>query len=291
MKKAGNHLIKILGGRPIHPVSVRVGGWSHVPRVSELREHRAALEDALAFAQETVKVVSGFTMPAFAREPRVVSLRHAGEYPFSDGRIVSSDGVDVSPSGWREAFEEFQVEGSNALHARSKDGKGAYLLGPAARIMLAGEQLHPLAKEALAASGYAELIRTNIYASIVARAVELVQVCAEAIDIIDAYRPPSEPLVSWQSRPGVAAWATEAPRGLLFHRYEVDESGRIRTAQIVPPTSQNQAAIEADLVVAAKQVLDLPHAEATLRLEQMIRSYDPCISCATHFLDLRVEEV
>jgi len=290
MKKAGNHLIKILGGRPIHPVSVRVGGWSRAPRVSELREHRAALEEGLAFALETVKVVARFTMPAFAREPRVVSLRHAAEYPFSDGRIVSSDGVDLRPSAWRDAFEEFQVEGSNALHARSVDGKGVYLLGPAARVVLAGEQLHPLAREALAASGFAELIRTNIYASIVARAVELVHAFAEAIDIIDAYQVPAEPLVAWQSRPGVAAWATEAPRGLLFHRYEVDESGRIRTAQIVPPTSQNQAAIEADLVVAAKQVLDLPHAEATHRLEQMIRSYDPCISCATHFLDLRIEE-
>jgi len=289
MKKAGNHLITILGGRPIHPVSVRVGGWSHVPRVSELKEHRSALEEALAFAQETVRLVAGFPMPAFAREPRLVSLRHAAEYPFNDGRIVSSDGIDLPPGSWRSAFEEFQVEGSNALHARSVDGKGVYLLGPSARVVLAGEQLHPLAKEALAASGYADLIRTNIYASIVARAVELVHAFAEAIDIIDAYRVPSEPLVAWQSRPGVAAWATEAPRGLLFHRYEVDESGRIRTAQIVPPTSQNQAAIEADLIVAAKQVLDLPHAEATLRLEQMIRSYDPCISCATHFLDLRIE--
>ena len=125
-----------------------------------------------------------------------------------------------------------------------------------------------------------------------ARAVELVHACAEAIDIIDAYRPPSEPLVAWQSRAGVAAWATEAPRGLLFHRYEVDEAGpRSRRAQIVPPTSQNQAAIEADLRASrAKQVLDLPHEEATLRLEQMIRSYDPCISCATHFLDLTIEE-
>ena len=123
-----------------------------------------------------------------------------------------------------------------------------------------------------------------------ARAVELVHAFAEAIDIIDAYRPPSEPLVAWQSRPGVAAWATEAPRGLLFHRYEVDEAGRIKSAQIVPPTSQNQAAIEADLVVAAKEVLDLPHEAATHRLEQMIRSYDPCISCATHFLDLTIEE-
>ena len=229
-------------------------------------------------------------MPAMTREPRMVCLRHAGEYPYNDGRIVSNDGIDLPPTAWRDAFEEHQVEGSNALHARARDGKGVYLLGPASRVTLAGEQLHPLAREALAASGFEEVIRTNIYASIVARAVELVHAIAEAIDLIRAYRVPAEPLVAWQSRPGIAAWATEAPRGLLFHRYEVDESGRIRQAQIVPPTSQNQAAIEADLRVAAKEVLALPHADATRRLEQMIRSYDPCISCATHFLDLRIEE-
>jgi coenzyme F420-reducing hydrogenase alpha subunit len=244
----------------------------------------------MAFALETVKIVAGFAMPAFAREPRLVSLRHAAEYPFNDGRIASSDGIDLAPSGWRDAFEEHHVKGSNALHARSRDGRGAYLVGPAARVVQAADQLHPLAREALDASGYAELIRTNMYASIVARAVELVHAFAEALDIIDAYRPPAEPLVPWQSRPGVAAWATEAPRGLLFHRYEVDEAGRVASAQIVPPTSQNQAAIEADLVVAAKEVLDMPHDAATIRLEQMIRSYDPCISCATHFLDLSIEE-
>jgi len=291
MKKAGNELVRILGGRPIHPVSVRVGGWSRAPRVDELRAHRAALVDGLAFAQETVRVVAGFAMPQFEREPRLVCLRHAAEYPFNDGRIVSSDGLDLAPSAWRDAFEEHQAEGSNALHARSRDGKAAYLVGPAARVTLAAAQLHPLAREALEASGFAEMIRANMYASIVARAVEIVHSFAEAIDLVDAYRPPAESIVPWQSRPGVAAWATEAPRGLLFHRYEVDEAGRVRAAQIVPPTSQNQAAIESDLVVAAKGVLELPHDAATRRLEQMIRSYDPCISCATHFLDLTIEEV
>ena len=290
MKKAGNGLVKILGGRPIHPVSVRVGGWSRVPRIAELREHRTALAEGLELALETVRFTSALTMPAFDREPRLVSLRHAAEYPFNDGHIVSSDGIDVPPPDWREAFEEFQVEHSHALHSKARTGKGAYLLGPAARVTLAGAQLHPVAREALAATGMADLIRTNIYASIVARAVELTHAFAEAIDLIDGYRPPSEPKVAWSSRPGVAAWATEAPRGLLFHRYEVDEAGRVRAAQIVPPTAQNQAAIEADLVTAAGGVLDLPHAEATVRLEQMIRSYDPCISCATHFLDLSIEE-
>jgi len=290
MKKAGNQLIRILGGRSIHPVSVRVGGFSRVPKRRELEDHRAAMAAGLELAQATVRLTAGLPMPAFTREPRVVSLRHAAEYPFNDGRIVSSDGIDLAPSEWRSAFEEHQVEGTNALHARTLDGKGAYLVGPAARVVLAAGQLHPLAKEALEESGQSDLIRTNIYASIVARSVELVHAFAEALDIIDAYRPPTDPLVPWTSRPGVAAWATEAPRGLLFHRYEVDEMGRIRAAQIVPPTSQNQAAIEKDLITAAAGVLDLPHAEATVRLEQMIRSYDPCISCATHFLDLRIDE-
>ena len=138
MKKAGNHLLHQDPGRTADPpVSVRVGGWSHAPRVAELREHRPALVEALEIAQETVTVVSGFTMPAFDREPRLVSLRHAAEYPYNDGRIVSSDGIDISPTAWRDVFEERQVEGSNALHARARDGKGVYLLGPAARVTLA----------------------------------------------------------------------------------------------------------------------------------------------------------
>lgn len=288
-KKAGNDLLRLLGGRPIHPVSVRVGGWSRAPRRSELLALRPALADGLAIAQETTRFVASLPMPAFAREPRLVSLRHPDEYPFNHGRIVSSDGIDIPMADWRSIFEEHQVEGSNALHARTLDGKGAYLLGPAARVTLTGDTLHPLAREALDQSGFAELIRTNIYASIVARGVELIHAYAEALDLIDAYVPPSVPLAAWEPRAGVAAWATEAPRGLLFHRYVVDERGRIREAQIVPPTSQNQAAIEADLVVAAREVLALPHAEATHRLEQMIRSYDPCISCATHFLDLTID--
>jgi sulfhydrogenase subunit alpha len=290
MKKAGNQLIATIGGRSVHPVSVRVGGFSRVPRRRELEALRPALAESLELAKETVRLAASLPMPAFAREPRVVSLRHPDEYPYNDGRIVSSDGIDLRPSDWREAFEETHVQGSNALHARAKDGKGVYLVGPAARIVMAPDQLHPVARELLAETGMAELIRTNIYASIVARAVELVHALAEALDTIDGYRPPAEPKVAWTSRPGVAAWATEAPRGLLFHRYEVDEQGRVASAQIVPPTSQNQAAIERDLVVATPGILDLPHAEATVRLEQMIRSYDPCISCATHFLDLRIEE-
>jgi coenzyme F420-reducing hydrogenase alpha subunit len=287
LKKLGNRIVALLGGRPIHPVSVRVGGWSRAPRIDELLPLRADLAAALADARETVRWVASLPPPPFVREPRLVSLRHPSEYPMNDGRIVSSDGIDVGVTAWPDAFEEHQVPWSNALQAHARDGV-PYLLGPTARVVLAGDRLHPLAREALDATGLGDELRTNVFRSIVARAIEMLHAFAEAIDIIDAYERPAAARVEWSARPGVAAWATEAPRGLLFHRYEVDESGLVSRAQIVPPTSQNQAAIEHDLAAFAPAVLSLPHAEATHRLEQLIRSYDPCISCATHFLDLRV---
>jgi coenzyme F420-reducing hydrogenase alpha subunit len=289
MKRTGNALVARLGARPIHPLTVRVGGWSRIPTRKELVALRPALDEALATAQATVDFVTTLTAPDFVREPRLVSLRHPDEYPMNDGRIVSNDGLDIAIGAWRDAFAEDQVAWSNALQARTRAGQ-VYLLGPSSRVTLNAARLHPLAGEALARSGLAEQIRVNPYWSIAARAVELVHACAEALDIIDGYVAPDRAYVPWRPRAGETGWATEAPRGLLFHHYRIDERGLVAEAQIVPPTSQNQAAIEADLTSFAPSVLALPHAEATLRLEQLIRSYDPCISCATHFLDLRVEE-
>jgi coenzyme F420-reducing hydrogenase alpha subunit len=287
IKRVGNELIAALGGRPVHPISVRIGGFSRVPRRVDLESVRHALDAAVEQARSTVQVVASWDPPGLQHPQPLVAMRHPDEYPYSDGRIVSTDGVDLAPGAWGDAFEELHVEGTTALHARTHDGR-AYLLGPTARITLAADQLHPLAAEALEQTGIRDAIRTNIHRSIVARAVELLGACAEARDIIDGYRAPSEPRVGHVPRPGVAAWSTEAPRGLLHHRYEVDEQGHVVHAQIVPPTSQNQGAIEADLAAFAPAVLDLPHAEATRRLEMLIRAYDPCISCATHFLDLSI---
>jgi len=288
IKRTGNRLVSILGGRPIHPVSVRVGGFSRAPQPRELAALRPDLDDALRGALETVDWVAGFAAPDFERDPLLVALRHPDEYPFNEGRIVSSDGLDIALHDWPTAFREQQVPWSHALQARALDGR-AYLLGPSARVTLAGARLHPLARAALDRVGLATAIARNPYWSIAARAIELVHAIAVAIELIDGYRRPDRPMEPWTSRPGIAAWASEAPRGMLFHRYEVDDRGRIAAAAIVPPTSQNQAAIEADLAAFAPSVLHLDHTSATHRLEQLIRSYDPCISCATHFLDLRVE--
>jgi sulfhydrogenase subunit alpha len=290
LKRTGNRIVELIGGRAIHPVSVRVGGFSRSFRRTEIAALRQPLTAALEVALQTVDLVAGLDTPQFERDGRLVALRHPSEYPMNEGRIVSSDGLDLAATDWRSEFSEQQVAWSNALQARGRDGR-PYLLGPAARITLAGDRLHPMAAAALARTGLAAEIAVNPYRSIVARAVELVDATAEALDLIEAYEPPHEAAARWRPGPCSAAWATEAPRGLIFHAYELDDQGLVARAQIVPPTSQNQAAIEADLAAFAPRVLDLPQREATLRIEQLIRSYDPCISCATHFLDLTVENV
>jgi coenzyme F420-reducing hydrogenase alpha subunit len=187
-------------------------------------------------------------------------------------------------------FEERQVAWSHALQATGRDGQ-PYLLGPSSRVTLDADQLHPRAAAALARLDLADRIAHEPNWSVAARAVELVHAVAEAIDIVDTYEPPERAIVPWTPRASLAAWATEAPRGTLFQRFALDANGHVETARIVPPTSQNQAAIEADLALFAPTILDRPKDEITHLLEQLIRSYDPCISCATHFLDVRVEDV
>jgi coenzyme F420-reducing hydrogenase alpha subunit len=288
LKRTGNEIMKLVGGRAIHPVSMRVGGFSKTPLRAQVEALREPLTEALALSQATLKLVGAFQAPKFERDPLYVAIKHPIEYGLNEGRIVSSDGIDVPLWGWREAFHEEQHEGTNALHARTTDGR-TYMLGPSARVTLNSDQLHPLAQEALKASGLARQIARNPYWAIAARSVELIHASASALDIVNSYQEPARPFTPWTPRGGEAGWGTEAPRGICWHHYDMDEAGRVSAAQIIAPTGQNQGMIERDLAEFAPQVLALPHAEATIRLEQLIRSYDPCISCATHFLNLEID--
>ena len=288
LKRTGNELMKLIGGRAIHPVAMRVGGFSKTPSKAQIEATREPLTEALELSKATLQLVGTFKAPAFERNPLYVAIKHPAEYGLNEGRIVSSDGIDVPIWGWRDAFHEEQHEGTNALHARTNDGR-TYMLGPAARVTLNADQLHPIAREALDASGLAQQIARNPYWSIAARAVELIHASAAALDIVNAYEEPARPFVPWTPRGGETGWGSEAPRGICWHHYDVDDNGHVIGAQIIAPTGQNQGMIEQDLSGFAPQVLSLPHAKATVRLEQLIRAYDPCISCATHFLTLEIE--
>jgi coenzyme F420-reducing hydrogenase alpha subunit len=165
---------------------------------------------------------------------------------------------------------------------------GNYLVGPLARWALSGDRLTPLAREAAAEAGVGRDER-NPFRTILVRSVELVFAADEALRLIGAYEPPERSSVEVAPRAGIGYGCSEAPRGICWHRYEIDDEGTILDAKIVPPTSQNQSTIESDLRGVVERYVELPDDELALRCEQSIRNYDPCISCATHFLKLEVD--
>jgi sulfhydrogenase subunit alpha len=287
LKKVGNSIIDLVGGRAIHPVNVRLGGFYAAPAPQRMRELAERLKWARDAALETVQWVSGFDFPDFEQDYEFVALRHETEYPILAGRHASSRGLDADVDAFEHHVVEHHVEHSTALHARL-DGR-RYLTGPLARYALSSDKLSPVAREAAAAAGLGPVCR-NPFQSIVVRAVEVLFACDEALRIIEGYEPPDEPSVPVEARAGTGSGATEAPRGLLYHRYGIDDAGLITTALIVPPTSQNQTQIEDDLRQLVTPRLHLATEELTHVCEQAIRSYDPCISCATHFLTLTREE-
>jgi coenzyme F420-reducing hydrogenase alpha subunit len=287
LKKIGNRILTLLGGREIHPVSAVVGGFYKVPAKSRLRELEDDLQWALEASLATVKVVAGFEFPDFRQDYEFVSLAHPDEYPLNEGRLVSNRGLDIDAAEYEDHFVELQVKHSNALHSVLRQ-RGPYLVGPMARFNLNFQKLPAIAREAAQAERLLPPV-TNPFRSIVVRAIELVFACHEALRIVREYEPPLASRTEVTPRNAVGQAITEAPRGILYHRFGLDAEGLVLIAKIVPPTSQNQKRIEDDLRVFAAQVACLPIEKARWKCEQAIRNYDPCISCATHFLRLEVE--
>jgi coenzyme F420-reducing hydrogenase alpha subunit len=287
LKKIGNGLLSAIGGRSVHPVNACVGGFYSWPEREALRALLPELEWALGFAQETVRWGRGLEFPTLEQDYHFVALHHPAEYAILEGEVLSSELGTVPEAEYDSVFLERHVQHSSALHSLTEED-GSYLVGPLARLNLNHEQLGPEAQAALNALDEPLPLR-NPYKSLLARAVEIVEVCSQALAIIRDFDPGGESRVSIAPNAGSGAAVTEAPRGALFHSYSLDDEGLITEAKIMPPTAQNLARIEADLWGLAPDILSLPHDRATLLCEELIRAYDPCISCATHFLDLRFE--
>jgi sulfhydrogenase subunit alpha len=286
LKKVGNDLMTLLGGREIHPINVKVGGFYKLPSKKDLVSHVDQLKWARDAALETVRWVAGFPFPPFERDYEFVALRHEDEYPFNEGRLVSNKGLDIGVSEYENYFMEEHVPYSNALQSVLKEG-GVYFVGPLARYNLNFDKLSPLAQQAARDAGLGPTC-INPFKSIIVRSVETVYACDEALRIIDQYERPEQPSVAVQPRASTGYGCTEAPRGILYHRYRLDDRGVILDAKIVPPTSQNQKIIESDLRQFVGKYVSLPQGRLTWQCEQVVRNYDPCISCATHFLKLDI---
>jgi len=291
LKKLGNDIMATLGGREIHPINVKAGGFYSLPRKSAWTQIIEELKWGLDMAGKAVGIVAGFEIPELTMDYEFLALSHPDEYPFNEGILVTSRGLAFDKSEFYDHVEELHVEHSHALHSRLR-ARSHYLTGPLARVNLNFERLSPrvqsIARDIQRKHGIA-FPNNNNFTSIVARGLETVQAVEEALEILKHYEPPERPAVDMEPRAGIGHGATEAPRGVLYHRYEFDDGGLVKKANIVPPTAQNQMQIEADLRAYAPHALQFPEAEATLMFEQLIRNYDPCISCATHFLQLKVE--
>jgi coenzyme F420-reducing hydrogenase alpha subunit len=288
-KKAGNDTMSAIAGRSVHPVNACVGGWYRWPDKAKLEAMLPELRWGLEFAKETVKWATTLPYPELEIDDyEFVAVHNENEYGILEGDIISSIHGVLAEEDYEKYYAEKHVEHSNALHSHAMDG-APYMVGPLARFNLNFDQLGETAKQAAKENGVKPGI-TNPYKQLIARAVETVQAFDMCIQLIEAYDPSGPSYQPLELKKGNGCAASEAPRGLLFHRYEIDENGLVEFARIVPPTAQNLARMEADLSKLMPQVLEMPHDEATLTCEHLLRAYDPCISCATHFLTLTVEE-
>ncbi len=287
MKKVGNAILKAIGGRSVHPVNACVGGFYRWPEAAQFQALIPELEWALEAAIAAVKWAVALHYPELEIDYEFVALHHPEEYAVINGEIWSSKGSHLSVSEYETRYIEEHVKHSNALHGHIKED-GNYLVGPLARLNLNHAQLLPTAQRALQ-DNQIKLPITNPYQSLIARSVELVHYYEEAIRIVKAYNPTGPAHLELKLKAGEGAGASEAPRGLLYHRYRIDDQGRILFAKIVPPTAQNLPRIEEDLFALAPQLVAMPQEQAELTAEHLVRSYDPCISCATHFLKLKIE--
>jgi coenzyme F420-reducing hydrogenase alpha subunit len=287
LKRAGNAILERLGGREIHPINIRVGGFYRTPARAELETLLPELRWGRMAAEEAAGWVAGLPYPDLERDYEFVSLRHQSEYPLCEGRLISSAGIDINVRDYEQIFVEEQVPHSNALHSRVI-GRGACLSGPLARFNLNFDRLSLAVQDLAGRLGVRPPIR-NPFRALPIRLLEVVQAFEESIAIIERYVPPPAPYIDAKPRAGVGYGGTEAPRGFLYHRYEIDDAGTILDARIVPPTSRNQLAMEEDFYALAPQLAALSDEDATSRAEQAVRNHDPCISCATHFLTLKIE--
>jgi len=288
LKQIGNRLLELLGGRAIHPVNLAIGGFYRLPRREELAAFVPDMERGLAWSVEAARWLASLDFPDFQAPYQFVALSHPEQYAIESGEIAVSDGERWSIQDYEAHFEEQHVPHSTALQARRVSDGSTYFVGPLARLNLNFDALTPIAKKTAEEIGMTPPC-TNPHRSMLARAIETVFAFEEGLRILRSLSLPPTSRVSFPIRSGEGMAITEAPRGLIYHRYRVDDQGKVQFAKIVPPTSQNQGQIESDLRRLLPEVIELEDAQVAWECERLVRTYDPCISCSTHFLKLHLD--
>ena len=289
LQHLGNEILKLFGGRSVHPGAIKVGGFYRAPKLKEIESLIVRLEAALTDAEDVVKWFATLPYPdvEFDGLTQVALSDASGVYPVIASRVVTNRGESFPIDKWNDYFDEFHAPQSTALHS-TKDGK-PYLTSPLSRLNLNFDKL-PEKVKALADSTGVQFPSNNIFHSILARAIEGYYAIGEILSICRDYHYPDQPCVDATFKAGKAWGASEAPRGIQVDYFEFDQKGRATKIRITPPTAQNLACIEADLRQSlTKFGLDQSDEALRLHAEMVIRNYDPCISCSTHFLTLNLK--
>jgi len=280
VKKFGRKVMEVIGGREVHPVSFRVGGLYRIIRKEELLRLRKNINEVKVSAEKILRWVLELNVPNYRRDIEFISLRNDKEYPLLEGRVVSNKGLSVSEDDFERYIDAEQTHYSNALRYKVK-GRGPYVTGPIARFNNNYDLISGEVRDVIKEYGYKAPL-CNMFQSIIARSAEIYHAVLEIDRLIQEYREPSKPYVECDVKGGEAAAITEAPRGILYHRYKIDSYGKVVEADLITPTAQNLASMEEDLKYVGKELLKLEFSKAKSLAEQIIRNYDPCISCSVH---------
>jgi sulfhydrogenase subunit alpha len=286
IKKLSGDLCAMVSGRHTHPIAMTVGGFTHLPTIKELLAMKEYLIAAREDVDETIALLKTLPWPQFERETEYVSLKKDDEYAFIDGVIATTDGFTYEIPDYRQVTNETCVPHSTAKHTRHN--RESYMVGALARFNNNYDQLHPRAKAAADELGMKPIVSNSFFNS-AAQAIEIVHCIEDSILLIDKLVDrgiKEEPLYQFQGKGGEGVGSCDVPRGILFHNYIIDDDGLIQGANCIIPTNQNYANMEADMRALVPQILDRSQEEITLMMEMLIRAYDPCISCSTHFLNV-----
>jgi sulfhydrogenase subunit alpha len=286
LKKMGNDLMELAGGRHTHALCAVVGGFTHVPSHSQLVNIRNQLHNAIADAEAQIELLASFSEPKLIRRTQYLAVTNPKEYPIHDGDLATENGEKVPDYDYLNLIKERNVP---YAHAKFSEINGKpYLVGSLGRLNVSSNQLQDRARQMVKKVGL-KLPSYDVFHMNIGQAIEYLHYVEQAIEIVDwlleqKLRPE---VVKYKVRAGTNAAAVEAPRGVLIHRYSFDSAGLVTDADVITPTAMNYANIEADVHSLIPQLKELPTEKAELLLNMLVRAYDPCISCSVHFLHLK----
>jgi len=283
IKQTANDIVRVIGGRDIHPFTLTPGGFVRIPKTEEFKSLLKSTKASLADAEKTAHLFCGLEYPDFTRETKHYALKaKKGCFWCPEDKITCTGGKEcIAVTDYEQYFKEFFKQGSTAEFAKTKEG--SYMVGAWSRILNNYDQL---SKESKELTRCILPRKFNPFMNNAAQAVEIYEGLKKIIELIEGNEFKPEKPVEIKPKAGTGIGANEAPRGIVFHKYKYDKNGFTNFVNITTPTTQNLQNLEEDIKNFLPSLLDKPKQEIQLEIEKLIRAYDPCISCAAHFLEI-----